>query len=101
MVKGENSIIRPIITERSMQDANTGKFTFAVNRDSDKKQIGQAVEKQFDVHVVSVATSIVKGRSKRAGKQRGIVKESPWKKAVVKVAKGEKIAVFDIGGDKK
>lgn len=96
----KNILIKPVITEKSMSNANLGKFTFVVEKDSDKGQIKKAVEKQFNVHVVDVSTSIVKGKSKRAGKRRNVVKESHFKKAVVKLAEGEKIAVFDISEGK-
>lgn len=93
-------LIKPVITEKSMSDANLGKFTFVVTKDSDKEKIKRAVEEQFNVHVVTVSTNIVKGKSIRTGKRRNIVKKSPFKKAVVKLATGEKIAVFDIGEGK-
>lgn len=95
-----NIVIRPVITEKSMSGTHTGKFTFVVAKNAHKNEIKKAVEKQFQVHVVAVWTSIVKGKSKKAGKRRSIVKGSPWKKAVVKLAKGEKISVFDMSEKK-
>ena len=91
-----NIIIRPIITEKSMADAEKGKFTFEVAKNANKDVIKMAVEKIFDVHVLAVATTIVKGRSKRAGSRRIEVKESPWKKARVALKAGEKIGLFDV-----
>src|SRR5437879_1151329 len=93
-------IIKPIITEQSMQNAEKGKFTFEVLKSANKDAIKMAVEKIFEVHVVSVATSIVKGRSHRTGNKRLEIKQSPWKKALVELKKGEKIGLFDVGEKK-
>lgn len=93
-------IIKPIITEKSMQDVEKGKFTFVVLKSANKNNIKLAIEKIFEVTVVSVATSIVKGRSHRAGSKRIEIKQSPWKKAIVGLKQGQKIALFDMG-DKK
>ncbi len=93
-------ILNPIITEKSIQDANLGKFTFAVEKSMNKNAIKQAIQDRFKVHVISLATSIVKGRQKRVGKRRSEVTESAWKKASAKLIKGEKIELFDVGGQK-
>ena len=91
-------IIAPIISEKSMKDAKDGKFTFKVGMASNKKTIKQAIEKQFSVNVLDVATMVVKGKSARAGKRRVEVLQSAWKKAVVTLGKEQKISLFDIGG---
>lgn len=89
-------MIRPIISEKSMHDAQSGKFTFVFERSARKEDIKKEIEKEFVVHVVSLATSVVKGGRKRIGKRREEVSVSPWKKATVMLAKGEKISLFDI-----
>jgi large subunit ribosomal protein L23 len=91
-------IIKPLITEQSMKIVPSGKYSFAVHKKADKGAIRQAVTKLFGVTVVSVATSIVKGKSKRVGQRRQEIDGSVWKKAVVKVKKGEKIGIFEPGG---
>ncbi len=93
------SIIRPVITEKSMMLAQQGKFTFIVERSAGKDSIKQAVESKFQVHVVDVATAIIKGKSKRAGARRTEIKVSPMKKAIVKLQTGEKIGLFELGGE--
>ena len=93
-------ILNPIITEKSIQDASAGKFTFAVDKSMNKRAIRQIIEDKFKVHVVSVATSVVKGRQTRVGKRRTEITQSAWKKASAKLAKGEKIELFDVGGQK-
>jgi large subunit ribosomal protein L23 len=90
-------IIRPIISEQSMKDATVGKFTFQVGRFDHKSAIRDAIEQAFGVNVEAIATAVVKGKRMRIGKRREEVRKTPWKKAIVRLAKGEKIAAFDIG----
>ena len=92
------TIIQPIITEKSMAKAQDGKFTFIVGRSAKKEDIKRAAEKMFGVHVVSVSTSLVKGKSIRTGMKRTEVKKQPIKRAVVIVKKGEKISLFEAQG---
>lgn len=80
-----------------MKDVSLGKYTFMVAKDAAKGAIKQALEKMFNVHVVSVSTSIVKGRTKRVGKRREEVDQASWKKATVRLRKGEKISLFEPG----
>ena len=96
-IKTMNIIISPIITEKSMIDAGNGKFTFKVDRFSTKGAIKKVVEKKFKVHVTSVSTSILKGKSMRTGSRRTERKLMPTKKAIVTLKKGEKIGMFELG----
>ncbi len=93
----KNVIIRPIITESSMKDAATGKFTFVVEISASKDAIRARVEDLFKVHVVSVFTNIVKGGRIKTGPKKREEKVTGWKKARVALQKGEKIDWFDIG----
>lgn len=93
-------LISPIITERSMADAQKGKFTFAVAISATKTVVKKAVEEQFKVNVLKVSTVTVKGRTKRVGKKRTEKVISPWKKAIVALQEGQKIELFDLGGNK-
>src|SRR5438105_4647572 len=96
-----NVIIKPIISEKSMREAGAGKYTFAVAKHADKTTIKKAINTTFTVNAVAIATSVVKGRKKRIGKQRREVKESEWKRAIVTVKKGEKIGLFEQGTEGK
>ncbi len=89
-------IIKPIITEKSMSDAGNGKFTFLVRSDSNKTMIKKAVEKKFEVHVVSLTTALTKGKSKRVGARREEKVLSSVKKTIVTLRKGEKISLFSL-----
>ncbi|MBI4084526.1 MAG: 50S ribosomal protein L23 [Candidatus Levybacteria bacterium] len=90
-------IIRPVITEKSMSEAGKGKYTFVVFQHAHKHSIKKAVEKQFNVTVTNIVTSVLKGRTKRSGQKRVEVKKAPLKKATVTVKSGEKIALFEAG----
>lgn len=92
-------IIRPIITEESMKYVPAGKYSFAVHKKADKGAIKKAINELFGVTVVSVATSVVKGKTHRVGMRRQEVNKTEWKKAVVQVKKGEKIGLFEPGGE--
>lgn len=95
-----NILVRPVFTEKSMKDAENGRFTFIVNLTSSKDEVKKAVEEKYKVHVVDVATTIVKGKVKRVGKKRTEKKLGSHKKAAVVVAKGEKISEFELGNKK-
>lgn len=88
-------ILSPLITEKSMFDANNGKFTFKVAVEANKNDIRREVEKRFKVNVVKISTVTIKGRSVRAGVRRVEVKRSAFKKAIVKLAKDQKIGLFE------
>jgi len=79
----EEIIIRPVITEKSNDAMQEGKYTFEVNRKATKIEIAKAVEKLFEVKVLSVNTVSVKGKEKRVGRYTG--KTSDWKKAIVTI----------------
>ena len=89
-------IIRPIVTERSYDLMEQGKYTFEVARTAPKEEIRAAVEKLFDVHVVKVNTVNVKPKTRRVRYVAG--KTRTWKKAIVTLAPGEQIAVFAADG---
>ena len=79
----EEVIIKPIITEKSNDEMQFGKYTFKVNKKATKVDIRRACEKLFNVKVLNVNTMIVKGKEKRVG--RNIGKTSDWKKAIVTI----------------
>ena len=79
----EEVIIKPIITEKSNDLIQSGKYTFKVNKKATKVDIKRACEKLFDVKVLNVNTVSVKGKDKRVG--RSVGKTSDWKKAIVTI----------------
>ena len=79
----EEVIIRPVITEKSNDEMQAGKYTFEVNKKATKVDIARAVEKLFEVKVLNVNTMIVKGKTKRVRYVEG--KTPDWKKAIVTI----------------
>ena len=87
-----NVIIRPIISERSYDLMEQGKYTFEVAKDSNKVEIRQAIEAIFNVSVVKVNTLNVKPKPKRVRYQVGQTRT--WKKAMVTLKEGDTIELF-------
>jgi large subunit ribosomal protein L23 len=85
-------ILRPVISEMSMEQATDKKYTFKVERKSNKTEIKKAVEKVFGVKVKGVNTLIVKGKEKRQGRSVGMTSE--WKKAIVTLTPDSKEIQF-------
>ena len=86
-------IVRPIITEKTSRQMELGQYTFEVLPKANKIEIRKAVEEVFKVKVVKVNTIQVRSKPKRMGACLG--RSRSWKKAVVTLAKGEKIAFFE------
>ena len=88
-------IKRPIITEKSMKLAMSNLYVFEVNKHATKLQIAKRVAEKFGVKVMGVKTINVKGETKSQKKVRKLYRSSGFKKAIVKVNKGDKIAIFE------
>ena len=90
-------ILRPVISEKSMDQSTVNKYTFAVADEANKLQIKAAVEELFKVTVLDVnvltAKRKEKSRNRRRGRQVGFT--SPWKKAVVTIKAGDSIEFFE------
>jgi len=82
-MRPEEIIIAPVITEKSNDQMQMGKYTFEVNKKATKVEIANAVEKLFNVKVLNVNTMTVKGKTKRVRYVEG--KTSDWKKAIVTI----------------
>lgn len=88
-------VIRPVITEQSMEDMDIKKYVFEVAKDANKVEIAKAVEEIFGVTVIKVNTLHVRGKSKRVGNNPSGTSKS-WKKAVVKLSEDSKnIEIFE------
>ena len=95
MNKYYDTIKAPMITEQSMKLIESeNKYTFKVDRKSNKVEIKKAVETIFNVNVLAVNTTNVKPKFKRTGKYEGYTQA--YKKAVVKLADGQKIDAFTV-----
>lgn len=85
-------IKRPIVTEASMNAMADKKYTFVVDKKSNKTEIKNAVEKIFGVKVASVNTMNMLGKKKRMGANIG--KRADWKKAIVTLTEDSKTIEF-------
>ena len=88
----QDIIIRPIITEASMDRLEAKKYTFEVRRDATKAEIAHAVEEMFKVEVADVNTINMKRKPKRYGVHFGYT--SAWKKAIVTLKPDSKTIEF-------
>lgn len=93
MKTAHDIIIKPIITEDSMERLQNGKYTFKVAKDANKVEIAKAVEELFNVKVAKVNTMSVKGKEKRMGRYTGF--RPDWKKAIVTLEGDKTIEFFD------
>jgi large subunit ribosomal protein L23 len=86
-------LVRPVVSEKSYALMADGKYTFRVHERAHKTQIAHAVEEIFGVHVREVRTSKVNSKPKRRGLSVG--RSRSWKKAIVQLAPGERIELFE------
>jgi large subunit ribosomal protein L23 len=84
-------ILAPVITEKSSMASEHNQVVFKVHRDATKPQIKAAVEQLFKVKVLGVNTINRKGKTKRFRGLKG--KQQDMKKAIVRLAEGDKIDV--------
>ncbi|HIU25790.1 MAG TPA: 50S ribosomal protein L23 [Candidatus Copromorpha excrementigallinarum] len=85
-------IIKPVISEKSMEDAQAKKYTFKVAVDANKTEVKNAVEEIFDVEVKKVNIMNVVGKKKRMGRYVGMTAAS--KKAIVTLTEKSKEIEF-------
>ncbi|MBR6154865.1 MAG: 50S ribosomal protein L23 [Treponema sp.] len=89
----EDILIKPVLSEEATKLREQDKYVFIVASDATKIQIKEAVRRLFNVKVLDCTTSIVQGKIKRLRGRPG--REASYKKAIVKLAKDEKIKVFE------
>ena len=93
-------ILRPVVSEKSIDQATRGKYTFRVHPGANKIQIKAAIEELYakeKVTVVGVNVLTTKAKEKRRGTRRGRISgyTTPWRKAIVTLAAGQKIEFFE------
>ena len=87
-------IVQPLITEKATRLGGENKYAFEVLPHVNKVQIKEAVEMAFDVRVAAVNVMVMKGKPRRS--RGGRIKHRPdWKKAVVTLAEGHKLELFE------
>jgi large subunit ribosomal protein L23 len=95
-------IIKPVVSEKSTRLMETNRYTFKVAYGANKIEIASAVEKLFDVKVLNVRTMNYAGKARRAlmarmSKSRDLGRRASYKKAVVTLAEGDHIELYDVG----
>lgn len=88
-------IIRPVITEKSLNRIRNSQYTFEVSLDANKYEIKKAVEKEYKVNVLSVKTMVRKGKLKTVGRKRQKKQYPAHKFAIVQIKKDQNIADFN------
>ena len=86
-------LIQPVLSEKATALREQNKYVFKVAKDASKTQIKEAVSKLFNVKVVNCTTINVLGKVKRLRGRPG--RTASWKKAIVRLAPGETIKVFE------
>ena len=93
-MKPHEVIQRPVVTEKSNIAREEGNLaTFAVDPRANKHEIRQAIEELFHVEVLDVRTMRQPRKSRRIGRHSG--RRAEWKKAIVRLAKGQSIEFFE------
>lgn len=88
-------VIRPVISEKSYGLIDEGRYTFIVHPEANKTEIRKAVEELFNVRVQSVNTLNRKGKRKRSGRSWTFGKRPDIKRAIVQLAEGDRIEMFE------
>jgi large subunit ribosomal protein L23 len=86
-------LLAPVVSEKSYSLIEDRKYSFRVHQDAHKTQVRQAVEELFEVKVERVNIVKVQPKPKRRGQSKGI--RPGWKKAIVQLADGETIEIFE------
>lgn len=86
-------ILKPVVTEKTMNLLADNKYTFVVDKKANKTEIKNAIQNIFNVKVEKVNTMIIKGKPKRMGRYEG--KRPDRKKAIVTLKAGQKIKIFE------
>lgn len=89
----EDILIEPVLSEKATLLREEGKYVFKVHPDANKFEIKEAVRKLYGVNVLKCTVMNVYGKMKRVRGRPG--RTSSWKKAIVRLAPGESIKVFE------
>ena len=84
---------RPLITEKGTSLQPQNKYSFEVDASANKQQVKDAVEKAFGVKVTAVNVANMPSKTRRVGRRQ--IQTQPWKKAIVTLRAGDKIALFE------
>lgn len=97
MIGVKSMRIKPIISEKSLKAAKEGDFTFAIGKKTRKPEIKAAIKRLFGVKVVGIRTAVMAGKKFRRGRGRSYGEREEGKKAIVRLANGQSIELFEKG----
>ena len=103
MREGFDVLVKPVVTEKTTEQIERENvYTFLVNRNANKHEIARAVERMWDVTVLDVRTMRYPGKAKRSilgriHKNWSLGKRPSFKKAVVQLAEGDHIELYEVG----
>jgi large subunit ribosomal protein L23 len=89
----EQILIEPVLSEKANALREEGKYVFKVDPSATKIQIKEALRRLFNVHPIACTVMVVAPKPKRLRNRSGYT--STWKKAIVRLPKGEKISLFE------
>jgi large subunit ribosomal protein L23 len=89
----DSILIEPVLTEKSNVAREAGHYAFKVDPRADKRMVMEAVRRMFNVNPISCNIVNVKSKPKRLRNRPG--RTATWKKAIVRLSAGEKIAIFE------
>jgi len=93
-MKLSNTVIKPIITEKTYSLANEGRYVFMVGMEATKGSVEKELDRIYGVDAIDIQISIMPGKRRRMMKSRLLSEPKRWKKAVVKLKKGQTIDLF-------
>lgn len=86
-------LMHPVVSEKSAGMAQQGKYVFSVEKNTNKIEIKKAIQNVYGVRVIDITTVVMYGKRKRFGRIAG--RRSSWKKAVVTLAAGQSIDLYE------
>ncbi len=94
----KSTLLRPVITEKSLTATSGRWFTFRAVPGSRKEQLKTEIETLYGVTVVAIRTAVMPGKTRRAGRKARPVTGNDWKKVWVQLKPDQTIDAFQIGG---
>ena len=88
-------VVKPLFTEKTLSQAAVGWYAFKVARTARKGTIARVVADAYKVTVIDVRTLHMHGKTRKAGRRQMITRKPDWKKALVRLAKGQTINEFE------
>ncbi|KKU95897.1 50S ribosomal protein L23 [Candidatus Gottesmanbacteria bacterium RIFCSPLOWO2_01_FULL_48_11] len=92
-------VIKPLLTEKTLSQTGRGWYGFVVATHATKGQIAEQIANLYKVNVVGIRTARMHGKARRSGRRQTAVVRPDWKKAHVRLAKGQKIDAFEVSAE--